>query len=387
MKRRRVFVSLVLMAALVSAGCSGNSGPTGTSGGGGSGTGGGSSPPPNSTSYVDGVNGNDSNDCSTPQTACRTIGHAIALTAAGGSIMVAAATYSENLNITSLTIVGAGATTTTVDGGGGGTVVTTNNTVTLSGLTIQNGGRGLYAGGVQNNGTLTINDSAIIGNSAGSDIKGNSWGGGIYNSSTLMINNSVISGNAANEGTVCEKECSGFAAGGGIYNAGNLTINNTTFSGNSANSHSQPSGGGAIASTGSVSINNSTISGNSADSAGGISGAATIQNSIVANNSGGNCGGTLTSNGYNLSSDGNCNFNGAGDMNNTDPMLGPLQNNGGPTLTMALIPGSLAIDAGNPSGCTDGQGHLLKTDQRGQPRPDKEDTGGCDIGAYERQGD
>jgi hypothetical protein len=46
-----------------------------------------------------------------------------------------------------------------------------------------------------------------------------------------------------------------------------------------------------------------------------------------------------------------------------------------------------AIDAGNPSGCTDGQGHLLKTDQRGKPRPDKEDTGGCDMGAYERQKD
>jgi hypothetical protein len=66
-------------------------------------------------------------------------------------------------------------------------------------------------------------------------------------------------------------------------------------------------------------------------------------------------------------------------------MLGPLQNNGGPTPTMALLPGSPAIDAGNPSGCTDGLGHLLKTDQRGMPRPDKEDIGGCDMGAYERQ--
>ena len=52
---------------------------------------------------------------------------------------------------------------------------------------------------------------------------------------------------------------------------------------------------------------------------------------------------------------------------------------------MALLPGSPAIDAGNPSGCTDDQGNLLKTDQRGQPRPDKEDTGGCDMGAYERR--
>jgi len=49
--------------------------------------------------------------------------------------------------------------------------------------------------------------------------------------------------------------------------------------------------------------------------------------------------------------------------------------------------GSPAIDAGNPSGCTDGSGHLLKTDQRGMPRPDKEDTVGCDRGAFERQSD
>jgi len=66
-------------------------------------------------------------------------------------------------------------------------------------------------------------------------------------------------------------------------------------------------------------------------------------------------------------------------------MLGPLQNNGGPTQTQALLPGSPAVDAGNPNGCTDGSGNLLKTDQRGAPRPDPEDTGGCDIGAFEKQ--
>jgi hypothetical protein len=85
--------------------------------------------------------------------------------------------------------------------------------------------------------------------------------------------------------------------------------------------------------------------------------------------------------------DNTCNFNGPGDLSNTDPRLGPLQDNGGPTQTMALLPGSPAIDAGNPHGCRDDSRHLLKTDQRGKPRPDKEDTGGCDIGAYERQPD
>lgn len=88
-----------------------------------------------------------------------------------------------------------------------------------------------------------------------------------------------------------------------------------------------------------------------------------------------------------MSSDGTCSLHNSGDRNNTDPMLGPLQNNGGPTLTQALLDGSPAIDSGNPSGCTDGNGQLLTTDQRGYPRPDHEDTGGCDMGAYERQSD
>jgi len=171
--------------------------------------------------------------------------------------------------------------------------------------------------------------------------------------------------------------------GGGIDSGGTATINNSTISGNTARYGS----GGGIDSGGTATINNSTISGNTAQYASGIYGTATIQNSIVANNSGGNCSGTLTSKGYNLSGDNTCNFNNIGDLNNTDPMLGPLQNNGGPTQTMALSSGSPAIDAGRPSGCTDGQGHLLTTDQRGKPRHDTEDSGGCDMGAYERQSD
>jgi len=198
----------------------------------------------------------------------------------------------------------------------------------------------------------------------------------------LTIRDSTVSGNAAYRGFFTVG-----SAGGGVFSAhctfsGYSTIINSTLSGNSASS------GGGIFARGAA-INNSTLSGNSAGrgGGGGISGVATIQNSIVANNSGGNCAGTMTSNGYNLSSDGSCNFNGPGDLNNTNPMLGPLQNNGGPTQTMAVPSGSPAVDAGNPSGCTDGSGHLLKTDQRGQPRPDAEDTGGCDMGAYESQSD
>jgi len=93
----------------------------------------------------------------------------------------------------------------------------------------------------------------------------------------------------------------------------------------------------------------------------------------------------MTSKGYNMSSDGSCNFHNSGDQNSTNPMLGTLGNYGGPTQTIPLLSGSPAIDAGNPSGCKDGSGHLLKTDQRGMPRPDLDEKTGCDMGAYETQ--
>ena len=96
-----------------------------------------------------------------------------------------------------------------------------------------------------------------------------------------------------------------------------------------------------------------------------------IQNSILANNVGGICNTTTfsISQGYNISSDDTCTLGSAGDFNDTDPELGALMNNGGPTQTMALPPGGPAIDAGNPAGCTHGHGHVLARDQRGDKRP------------------
>jgi len=377
-----------------------------------------------STWYVDAVHGSDNNDCKSPQTACKTIGHAISLASARDSIMVAAATYTENLTIrVSLKIVGSGATTTIIDGGGVSTVVTiphAGSHVTLSKLTIQHGSA-ISGGGIYSNGTLTINNTAVSGNSAYNGSKyGGAFGGAICNcgTGTLTINNSTVSGNSTagglfgswgggivnfgtgtltiNNSTVSGNSTTGsHPHGGGISNVGTLIINNCTLSGNSAGPGicCNYSSGGGIYNGGTLTINNSTLSGNSATGGVGgggifnIRGTTTLQDSIVAGSSGGNCDGTMTSNGYNLSSDGTCNFSNTGDLNNTDPVLGPLQNNGGPTQTQALLSGSPAIDAGNPSGCTDGQGHLLTTDQRGQPRPDKEDSGGCDMGAYESQKD
>jgi hypothetical protein len=348
------------------------------------------------TWYVNGVSGSDSNDCQTPTTACKTIRHAIALASSGDSIKVAAATYTESLTINkSLRMVGSGASTTIIDGGGGSRVVTISRAsahVTLSGITIRNGFAPLYGGGISNLGTLGLVNSTVSGNTAVAGCTENciADGGGIYNQGTLTINKSTLSGNTARAG--CGRVCS--ANGGGIFNQGTLTINNSTLSGNSTVHCCIPSVGygGAIYNHNgaTLTVNNSTLSRNSGSTNGGgiyNGGKATLQNSIVANNSRGNCSGATTSNGYNLSSDGTCNFTNSGDRNGTDPQLGPLQNNGGPTQTMALPSGSPAVDAGNPSGCTDGLGHLLKTDQRGKPRPDTEDTLGCDMGAYERQSD
>lgn len=128
---------------------------------------------------------------------------------------------------------------------------------------------------------------------------------------------------------------------------------------------------------GQLSVLNSTISHNVR---GGViaNSTTTLTNMILAENAvggWGNCSGTITSQGHNLSSDNSCtaSFTAPGDRNNTDPLLGPLQNNGGPTPTRALLSGSPAINAGTIVGCP-------ATDQRGVPRPQG---GTCDIGAFE----
>jgi hypothetical protein len=369
-----------------------------------------------STWYVNGVDGNNDNNCRSPQTACKTISHAISLAASGDSIVIASAIYKEILTInSSLKLIGAGASTTIVDGieSGGNTVVYVRNSdthVALSKLTIRNGGAGILnsgtlaadestisgnsiAGGIENVGTMTLNRSTVNGNTT--EYAYYSAAGGIYNSGTLSVDNSTISRNVV-EGN--------YACGGGIYNSGTLTITNSTLDGNQASGVSNSSGGG-IDNEGSVVLNNSTLSGNSATAegnngyGGGISYGGCVEdssysfttilrNSIVANNKGGNCYGQMTSKGYNLSTDDTCHFKSAGDLNNTDPKLGPLKNNGGPTKTRAELLGSPTIDAGNPSGCTDIKGHLLKTDQRGEPRPGKyKRDKRCDMGAFERQSD
>ena len=238
----------------------------------------------------------------------------------------------------------------------------TNNIAAYSsiGFAVGDGG-GIFNSG----GTLTITNSVLSNNTAGvTDPFPAGTGGGIYSNGTLTVTNSTIRGNQ------------GYIAGGGIAGGGAMTITSSTISGNGANAYhdGQPYGrGGGI--SGSVTFTNSTLSGNYASlSAGGIDGGGNITNSTISgNNRGGitvngvlqigntilkagatganisNNGGSIASRGYNVCSDAGGGFlTGPGDQINTDPMLGPLQDNGGPTFTHELLNGSPAIDAGDP---------------------------------------
>ena len=205
-------------------------------------------------------------------------------------------------------------------------------------------------GGISSSGTLEITNSTIDGNSVGG------LGGGISNGGVAIITSSTISGNSSGGGSPGPQY--GPGSGGGIFNGGTLTISNSTVSANSALTINQEPGcGGGISNNGSLHIANSTISGNSAGNGGAICNQAVpleIANSILNAGDVGenifNDGGTITSLGYNLSSDnGGGYLNGPGDQIDTDPILGPLQDNGGPTQTHRPYPQSPAIDAGDPS--------------------------------------
>jgi hypothetical protein len=299
----------------------------------------------------------------------------------------------------SLTISGPGAANLAVNGNAASRVfyISSGKTVTISGLTITNGrksGIGIEsvgAGILNGHATLTVSNYTISGNSAAGN------GGGIYNSgdffgsATLTVNNSTISGNSVP------------ASGGGIHNHGvsfgsaTLTVNNSTISGNSAGG----GGGGGIFNDGSSSgsapltVSNCTTSGNSAVSGGGgiynYFAALDLTDTILNTGASGanitNNSGTVTSDGYNLSSDsGVTNVSGGtggltatGDQSNTNPMLGPLQNNGGPTFTHALLSCSPAINRGDPSFTPP-----PNYDQRGAGYPRVMD-GRIDIGSFEVQ--
>ena len=209
---------------------------------------------------------------------------------------------------------------------------------------------------------MILNNSTVSGNAA-------SRGGGIYNhaGNVVVLNNSTVSGNLA------------LSFGGGFQNYGTLVVNNSTVSGNIANSNT----GGISNVGGTVRLTHSTVSNNTLRGISNSGGTVTLINSIVADQaSGADCAGwpLPISNGYNLASDGTCGLGATGDLSNTPALLGPLQNNGGTTLTHALHPTSQALNH-IPNG-VNGCGIALTTDQRGQPRPEQAG-GSCAIGAVE----
>lgn len=238
-----------------------------------------------------------------------------------------------------------------------GTVTITNSS--FMGNTLTNRGRDI------NNyqGTVTVSNSTFANDPVGSTTSG----GGISNfGGTLIVSNSTFFGNRAYYGGAISNENPN----------GTVAVSNSTFHGNKAFGY-----GGGINNLngGEVAVINSTFSGNEAGLGGGVANigtslAFTLKNTLIANNpSGNNCGGAITDGGGNLSyPDASC------PGINADPVLGPLQHNGGPTWTMALGTGSAAIDAGDDATCA--ASPVNNQDQRGVARPVGPR---CDIGAFE----
>ncbi len=236
-----------------------------------------------------------------------------------------------------------------------GTVLVLNSTLDYN-RAMQNGG------GIYNLGNLTVRNSTLMNNEVNiSNVPGES-GGAIQNMGIAVIDASTIVGNIASQ------------SGGGIANAygGNLSIVNSTISGNSTTLSGLASGA-AIMTSGDLSISYSTIANNVGISSGAVWSATdtlSIFNSIIADNLPQNCSYPATSliHGDNLDNDGSCD----GFTINDNPLLDPLANNGGPTLTHAFHPSSPAKNAAS--------GFFPPMDQRGEPRPHGS---GADLGSLE----
>jgi predicted outer membrane repeat protein len=251
----------------------------------------------------------------------------------------------------------------------------------VNGNACPSNGGGVYISGAD--ATIEIVDTDISGNEAGVN------GGGIRagGANTMTITGSTISDNDADR------------RGGGMeVTADELFLENVTISGNRA---TESGGGFYVASDSILNIAFGTIADNTAEgvdngggagAGGGIfndDGAVILINTILADNicpvSDPDCFGTITSGGFNLIEmiSANCAIAGdaTGNVTGEDPLLVPLNSNGGPTRTHALQADSPAIDAA---------GVCLPTDQRGEPRPqdgDNDNDDACDIGAFERSAD
>lgn len=269
---------------------------------------------------------------------------------------------------------------------GGGLAVAYGAEATLTGVDIWRNEAGEDGGGIFNGGTVHLNQSIVHENSSGYIAGGivnyygaTTWatetrfedndadqGGAIFTSGLVTLYKSSITNNSATNG-----------AGGGAYVEAafpGLHLKNTTVSNNTASLAG--SGGGIHNDAGDVWLEWVTVAENGPLGFVNTPGShVMIENSIVAYNISGNCTGIgLGSGGYNIEDGTSCNFTDVDDMSSTDPLLGPLANNGGLTLTHALLSGSPAIDTAVIETCT-------ANDQRGVSRPQGPR---CDRGAYEK---
>ncbi|MEV5936559.1 choice-of-anchor Q domain-containing protein [Streptomyces sp. NPDC052079] len=295
------------------------------------------------------------------------------------------------------TIHGAGARSTVIDANHLDRVFRMRADTHMSDVTIT-GGRAKQrelpftdtgGGGIANAAHLTLRRVAVTANSAG-------YGGGVFNvpDSHLDLVDSTVSRNTAGEAGGIRFDDSGTVTNSTIAD------NRVTDPGDRPGSLGGYGGGIDIRGLGAVQILNSTITRNSSsDGGGGINiapayldslpapipdivdlplGRMTLRNSVVAGNTvdgaAADCEkafATISSQGHNIDGDGSCRLSAAGDLPSRDPLVGPLANHGGPTDTVALLPGSPALDSAE--GCP-------ATDQRGITRPQG---AACDIGAYE----
>jgi predicted outer membrane repeat protein len=255
---------------------------------------------------------------------------------------------------------------------GGGGMGNFGGTATLTNCTLAGNSAGV-GGGMENDGTATLTNCTLSGNSAIN-------GGGVYNvvSGTATLTDCTLNGNSA------ASPGGGSSLGGGLFDKGTATLTNCTLAGNSAGTS-----GGGIEATGTVTVTSSTFAGNQATYGGAIDNnhglyTVTVEDSILAGDSaatGPEFCNSVTSAGHNLvaETDGSTGWVGS-DLTGTaaqplNALLARLGHYGGPTQTLALLPGSPALGTGIAvSGVT--------TDQRGVKRPGT----GVDIGAFQSQG-
>jgi CSLREA domain-containing protein len=282
-------------------------------------------------------------------------------------------------------------------GGNGGGIDNDGGTLTINGAQLNNNVAGGSGGAISNNDVMTLERVWLHDNWVSGDD-----GGGIYNLGTASVTHSFIHNGSApqNGGNIYSGDSMGLSSltisattisrgsaganGGGLFNDGALALTNITIAENSATS-----GGGIynVEDTQPLNLTNTTIVSNTHAAANPGEGIVTLgagltlKNTLVAFNGAlGNCAGSINSVGYNLDSGNTCIFTATGDLINTNPLLSPLQDNGGVTFSYggaapsyALQPGSPATNGGTNAGCP-------AVDQRGMARPHGAH---CDIGAYE----